>query len=182
MVSYSHKAEDLAQDQGRPLTGRMVLLWLIGFFVIVFGANGVMMHFAIATFSGLEEANAYSAGLSYDQQIRDEKAQEALGWSVDLSLQRSKAGMSEFVVRQHDAKGAAISDLEIVLLLEHPADRRRDQKLVLTPLAAGSYHQSAAIEAGRWDVITQIKQNDHLMFRSRNRVVIEPSVKETSQP
>lgn len=176
------KSEEIIPAEGRPLTGRMVLLWLIGFFMIVFAANGVMMHFAISTFSGIEEVNAYSEGLSYDKQIREEHAQEARGWSVDLSQRRINAATSEFTIQQKDSNGAALAGLEVELLLEHPADRRRDMRLVLMPTPSGDYRQSANVDAGQWDVVAQITQNGQQMFRSRNRIVIDDVGRGLSKP
>ena len=167
------QSEDLVPPQGRPLTGRMVLLWLIAFFGIIFAANGIMMHFAVSTFGGIDEANAYANGLSYDRQIRDEQAQEARGWRVDLSAQRKAQMLSEFSITQQDKAGVATSGLDVVLYLEHPADRRRDQRLVLIETSPGHYSQSATIDAGRWDAITEITHNGQQMFRSRNRIMID---------
>ena len=51
------------------LTGRKVLLLLVGFFSIVFLVNGVMIHLALKTFPGVEDARPYERGLAYDREI-----------------------------------------------------------------------------------------------------------------
>ena len=40
----------------RQLTGRMVLICLVGFFVVVAGVNAIMIAAAISTFGGVETA------------------------------------------------------------------------------------------------------------------------------
>ena len=60
--------------QGRELTGRMVLIWLVGFFAVVGAVNAVMIGAAISTFAGLEHDSPYQAGLAFDQEIAAARA------------------------------------------------------------------------------------------------------------
>ncbi len=53
----------------KPLTGRMVLVMLVAFFVVVFGVNGLMMTLAVQTLPGTEVDSAYSASLAYEKEI-----------------------------------------------------------------------------------------------------------------
>ena len=52
--------------QGRELTGRTVLMWLVGFFAVVGAVNAIMIGAAISTFAGLEHDSPYQAGLAFD--------------------------------------------------------------------------------------------------------------------
>ena len=38
----------------REITGRIVLLWLVGFFGVVFAVNGWLVQAATSTFAGLD--------------------------------------------------------------------------------------------------------------------------------
>ncbi|MBL4602812.1 MAG: FixH family protein, partial [Emcibacteraceae bacterium] len=43
----------------KPYTGKRILAWFVGFFLVVFLANGIMTYFALSTWTGLETENAY---------------------------------------------------------------------------------------------------------------------------
>ena len=59
------------------LTGRMVLLCLVGFFGVVFGVNGILVHEALSTFGGVDTDSAYQAGRMFEQDVAMAKAQDA---------------------------------------------------------------------------------------------------------
>ena len=60
----------------RQLTGRMVLLCLLGFFGVVFGVNGILIHEALSTFGGVDTESAYQAGRKFEQDVAMAKAME----------------------------------------------------------------------------------------------------------
>ncbi len=64
------------------MTGRTVLICLVGFFAVVAGVNAVMIRAAVSTFGGVETANAYQAGLAFAREIAAAEAQDALHWQV----------------------------------------------------------------------------------------------------
>ena len=67
---------------GRPLSGRTVLLSLLGFFGIVIAANGALVAFAIGTMPGLETEKPYQAGIGYNAEIAVARAQAGRGWRL----------------------------------------------------------------------------------------------------
>ena len=163
----------LAPPATRPLTGIKVLAWLVGFFGVVAGANGLLIHYAMSTFRGLDENNPYILGLSYNDQIAGEKAQDERGWKVDFSLRRPSIGQSEISVLQKDAQGVASTAIKAIAYFEHPSDRHRDISVALDDYGSGVYRQKTSIAPGAWDVILEMRQGDKQVFRSRNRVLIE---------
>ena len=50
----------------RELTGRHVLLWIVGFFAVIFAVNGILVRAATSTFGGLETQSSYKAGLMFE--------------------------------------------------------------------------------------------------------------------
>ena len=64
-----HTARKGCKAPARKVTGRMVLLCLLGFFAIVFAVNGVMIHEALSTFGGVETESAYQAGRKYEEDV-----------------------------------------------------------------------------------------------------------------
>ena len=73
-----------AANTGRPkeLTGRMVFICLVAFFAVIAAVNAVMIRAAVSTFSGIETANSYQAGLAFAREIAAAEAQDALHWQV----------------------------------------------------------------------------------------------------
>ena len=71
-----------------PITGRMVLLYFVAFFGIIFAMNFYMVRVAISSFSGVETESAYKAGLSFKNDVAAAHAQDARHWTVEASLQR----------------------------------------------------------------------------------------------
>ena len=62
----------------RELTGRHVLLWIVGFFAVVFAVNGVLVRAATSTFGGLETQSSYKAGLMFEQEVAKAERQDEL--------------------------------------------------------------------------------------------------------
>ena len=75
-----------ANDNGRPLTGRMVLVLLLAFFGLVTVVNVFMIRAAISTFGGVDTPSSYEAGLNYKAEESVAAAQSARHWDVSASL------------------------------------------------------------------------------------------------
>ena len=161
-----------APQTGRVLTGRMVLAWVLGFFAVVVGANGIMAHFAVKTFRGLASNHAYTDGLAYNNEIRAAHLQDALGWQVKGSLTRMAAGRTHLIFTQANAQGAAAEGIEWSLRFEHPVDRTRDKALALSMDKEGVYSGEVAIDPGQWGLALAISQNGRIIFQSHNKVEI----------
>ena len=89
----------------RRLTGRMVLLCLVGFFGVVFGVNGVLIHEALSTFGGVDTDSAYQAGRMFEHDVAMAKAQDALQWRVEAKVTPMPDGARRIDVVARDAAG-----------------------------------------------------------------------------
>jgi nitrogen fixation protein FixH len=158
--------------QGRELTGRMVLAWLVGFFAVVGAVNGVMIGAAISTFAGLEHDSPYQAGLAFDQEIAAARLQDALHWQVEAKMARSDAGETLVEISARDSGGAPVPDLGATATLVHPTDRRLDRELAMTQVGPGHFSGVTGTAAGQWDVVIELSHEGARRFRSRNRVVL----------
>ncbi len=132
----------------RELTGRAVLLWLVGFFGVVFAVNGVMVQAAISTFGGLETQSSYKAGLMFESEVAKAERQEALQWQVDGKLVRDRAGEAVLDISVRDAQGAPVSGLTADATLAHPADAKRDHVIHLSRTGAGAFRGADTRRAG----------------------------------
>jgi nitrogen fixation protein FixH len=159
------------RSAGRPWTGRMVLFTLFGFFGLVFAANGVLVHEALSTLSGVDTDSAYQAGRRYEREVALAKAQDARQWRVDARVTPAADG-SRLDIVARDAAGQPLSGLDASAIFERPTDRRLDRDVALTDDGAGRFHGSTALEAGQWDLVIEFSRRGEQLFRSRNRVVL----------
>lgn len=170
----------------RKLTGRTVLLCLIGFFGTVMAVNVVMIRAAISTHGGSEKISSYRAGLNFTRDRAAAQAQQVLNWQVDVVLPRREGGQGEgclsplngcaasgpVSVSIRDAQGRPLPGLEAKLILSHPTDSRRDQTLVLTDRGGGAYEGVIDTAPGGWIVDIDLDRDGEQMFRSSSRVVL----------
>ena len=160
-------------DQARPreLTGRMVLIWLVGFFGVVAAANAIMAAAAISTLSGLDSDSPYQAGLAFDEEIAAARAQQALHWQVDANVKRDEdKTLVEIAAR--DADGTPLPRLTATASLLHPADRRLDRDLTMTENAPGHFSGVTGTAAGQWDLVIELSRDGTRQFKSKNRIVL----------
>src|ERR1041384_6770580 len=122
----------------RPLTGRTVLICLIGFFAVVFIANGIMIRAAVSTFGGVETASSYQAGLAFAREAAAAHAQDELHWQVTARVRPTRGATLVDVVAR-DSAGRPLTDLTAAAHLAHPNDRRADQEVHLSAAAAGQF-------------------------------------------
>jgi nitrogen fixation protein FixH len=160
------------QPKGPPLTGRKVLVMLLAFFGVMFGVNFYMAREAIKTHPGLDRANPYDQGVAYNKEIAAAKAQEALGWSVDLT-RAQKGGATEVTATVKDKAGRLVSDLQATLHFEYPATSKRDRDVVASAVAEGVYSGEAELAPGHWDVVIEFTREGERLFRSRNAFNVE---------
>lgn len=155
----------------RPLTGRIVLLCLIGFFTVISIANGIMIRAAVTTFGGVETSSSYQAGLAYAREAAAAQAQNARHWQVKAAVQPLGA-LTLVDLDARDAVGAPLSGLTATVLLSHPTDQRADRAVTLSEESAGRFRGTVDRIAGQWDVVIELSRGGERVFRSRNRIVL----------
>ena len=158
---------------GRQLTGRAVLLCLVGFFGVVFGVNGILVHEALSTFGGVDTDSAYQAGRMFEQDVAMAKAQDARQWRVEAKVTPMTDGAKRVDVVARDAAGLLLGGMTLSAVFERPIDRRQDRGVAITEDSPGRFHGSAEIAAGQWDLIIELSRQGDRLFRSRNRVVLK---------
>lgn len=157
----------------RPITGRMVLFGLIGFFGIVVAVNAVFIAVSLRSFPGVETEDAYRKGLAYDRVIEDAAAQRALGWTVTVDWQGVGAARGRFVVRALGADGLALSGLAGSATFRRPTYAGEDRVVALVPEAAGVYVGEAALPGpGNWEVVLRLGHRGQRDFVLRERIMV----------
>jgi nitrogen fixation protein FixH len=158
--------------QPRELTGRMVLIWLVGFFVVVGAVNAVMIAAAISTFAGLEHDSPYQAGLAFEQEIAAARTQQALHWQVQAKVARTDGGQTLVEISARDANGTPLPGLGATASLVHPTDRRLDHDLAMTQDGPGHFSGMTRMAVGQWNVVIDLSRDGARQFRSKNRVIL----------
>jgi nitrogen fixation protein FixH len=159
----------------KEITGRHVLIGLLGFFGIMLLANGVFVYFALSTFNGLENPNAYRDGLHYNQRIAAAEKQAALGWSHRLAL--NEAGRLELTIR--DREGGAVFGLAVTGEIRRPVGDGPAHSLALNEIGDGLYAAApAGLEPGNWivslDALPARGGGEATAYRIKERLWLKP--------
>lgn len=129
----------------RRFTGWHMLAALLLMFGTIIAVNVVMASVAVSTFGGRVVDNSYVASQRFNGWLAQARAQEALGWTIELS--RSKGGRLE--LRTNAPAGAVVTGIA-----EHPLGREESRALRFTG-NNGSF--SAAAPPGRWLIKLEVK-------------------------
>jgi nitrogen fixation protein FixH len=150
------------------LTGRGVLLWLTGFFVVVIAVNVYFIVLAATTFRGEDEQKPYLQGVEFNQTLRLRAKQEKLGWHAFIDAARLASGAVRISVEVESAQGKAQSGLPLHGELRHPADENRDRAFDFAEIRPGRYEAEVPpITAGEWDVMVSAGETNQPFETSR---------------
>lgn len=154
----------------REITGRHVLLLMVGFFAVIIATDSWLVYKAVSTFGGIETQDAYRKGLAYNDRIAEERAQAALGWTKDARIEKNELRVS---IRDKDQKG--VGNLQITAVVGRPATNTSDLTLKLTEIGAGEYMATVgALEAGNWVATMEAREalsgSDRVVYQSKVRL------------
>lgn len=156
------------------LTGRTVLICLLGFFGIVIGVNVVMMTLAIETLPGTEVDSAYKASLAFNHEISAARQQVTRGWRITAHVERAPDGHADVLVEARDRAGAPLTNIIFSARLERPTDQRADRLVRLREKEVGIYRGEAEnVAVGLWDIVLEGERGKERVFLSRNRIVLQ---------
>lgn len=166
----SEMANDMAR---RPITGRTVLLSLVGFFGVIFAANAALIWLAVTSWNGVETESAYKDGSSYPREIAAAEAQASRDWHVAADVARSGDGVA-IEVDLKDARVRPLSGLEVTARLERPSHDREDVSLTLSEGEVGTYRGRVPhLSSGNWHLVLDAAGNGERLFRSVNKIILE---------
>jgi len=166
--------EATTRDAPREITGRTVLLCLLGFFAVVFAVNGVMIHEALSTFGGVETDSAYQAGRKYEEDVAMARAQDARQWRVEAKVEPTPDGITRLDIVAHDATGQPLAGLDAAVQFERPTDSRLDRRVTVIESSAGRFRGSVEdLPVGQWDLVIELSRRGNQMFRSVSRIVLK---------
>jgi|JI10StandDraft_1071094.scaffolds.fasta_scaffold176300_2 nitrogen fixation protein FixH len=158
------------QDRKGPLKGWHVLLWMIGFFGLMFVVNGFFLFYAITTFPGEDVKKSYAQGLEYNHTLAERAQQAQLGWRAEMGLIGS-----QLEIRLLDGSGAGVSGYDVEVQVRRLATTSADTVLPAGAQGGGIYLADVAqLAAGQWDVTAKVKHpnQDGTVFEAHKRINI----------
>jgi nitrogen fixation protein FixH len=146
----------------------------VAFFGVVLAANGAMIWIAFATWTGLETEGAYQKGLAYNRTLAAAKAQEELGWRVDLSVAPTGGRLAEIELKLADRNNNVMQDARVTAAFVRPTHAGHDLELVVPHIHAGIYGADAALPfSGVWELHLTVESGDDT-YRLRQRIYLRP--------
>ncbi|MCT4655946.1 MAG: FixH family protein [Cohaesibacter sp.] len=162
-----------AEKPEKQLTGKHVLMWVLGFFGVMFVANGFFIYYANTSWPGVEVESSYKEGKIYDEKLEQARQQEERAWHVDAQLKRS-SGQVFLVIEAKDKLGNALSGLDIKAEVGRPITDSQDHKLELVAEGNGIYKADVGtLDPGRWRVKISAFEKDELKFKSVGQTTLD---------
>lgn len=125
----------------------------VGGFAVVFVVNLVMMYFAFDSWTGVDRADAYTAGLAYDETLAAAEAQRALGWAVDVEVAEAGEGRAQVRVTVADDDGMPLDRADVLARFHRPTHGGADFETPLGWHGSGRYGAEVDVPLrGLWEV------------------------------
>lgn len=145
--------------------GRYIPWLFVAGFAIVVAVNGIMITFAVGSFSGLYTPKPRERGLHYNTVVAEQKARDALGWRIDTSW-RAETGRLEVAVS--DANGQPLAGARVAAELIRPVEKRAPVGVTLSPVDAGKFAGYVQLPVrGNWDLDLVIEHQGERFAQTR---------------
>jgi len=154
-----------------PVTGRHVLIYLLGFFGVILIANVIYIWLALSTFNGERTENAYDKGLQYNQTLALADAQAKRPWHAALTA--APAAGSQRLQITMDLDGTAPAGLRASATLIRPTVSGYDMAVDLTKTGTKHFEAEVALPLpGVWDVEVDLLRDGTVVYRRTTRVLV----------
>lgn len=143
--------------------------WIfVAAFLVVFAVNGVMISFALSSFSGLASDRHYEDGLAWNRVLAEADRQAALGWTADARVARAPGQGREIVVRLTDRDGRPVTGAAVFGDLRRPAERAAPVLFDAVERTPGEYAAFVALpRGGNWELHVRATRGDDRLDRRR---------------
>jgi nitrogen fixation protein FixH len=153
------------------LTGRKVLAALLGVFAVVLAVNGTFAYFAISTWPGYAQNDAYERGLRYNDVLEEARRQKALGWTSNISAERD--GLVR--VRLTGQGNVPVNLRSVSVTLSRFLGDPKEMILALSVDAEGGFFgRSAPLAPGLWSAVIQAEDASGRKFRMQHSIEVRP--------
>ncbi len=126
-------------------------------FAVVIAVNGVMLHFALSSWTGVQTEQHFLKGLKYNQDLAGARAQAERGWKVTTDFTATEAQKGILALTLHDKHGNLLKDAEVKVAFIRPTSEGHDVRLDLPYLGEGRFAAPVALPLpGQWDLRVEI--------------------------
>jgi nitrogen fixation protein FixH len=145
-----------------------------GMFFVIFAANAAMVGVALDSWRGLVTTDAYDKGVAYQRAIEAEKREEALGWSIDLSVEHPRPKRADVTVSVTDDRGRPLDADRVRVGFVRPTQEGYDSLHTLTALGGGKFAKSVQLPLkGLWELRIEAEKGRDAVRVSRRITVTE---------
>ena len=140
--------------------------WIfVGCMLLVVAVNGVLVYFALSTWTGLETRDHYNKGLAYNENLAAARMQVERGWQMRVAFTTDpdaggdRAG--HLAVTFADRDGQPVEGLRVAAALIRPTHEGYDLDVPLRATGAGVYAGPVALPLpGLWDARVMARRGD----------------------
>lgn len=144
----------------RHFTGRHMLIVMVAFFGTVIAVNITMAMFATRTFGGTVVDNSYVASQKFNGWLQAARDQDALGWSLGLTMAENRYPVIVAAAGEAPLVGAVVT-----ATAKHPVGRAPDIALSFTEVAPGQFRAAQPLPAGRWNIHMEAARDGAVLRR-----------------
>lgn len=148
-----------------------MFVWGMALVVVV---NGVMVWFALSTFTGTTVDRAYERGRLYNEVIAEAERQAKLGWRFSI-LWEADASVPLFgrvVLVAADASAAPLNRLSVEAVVLRPLEAPDPLPLGFTQVGPGRYVAPLTLpRPGQWEVRLEARRGGEGPVDHRQRIV-----------
>ena len=128
-----------SQTRSRRQPGWYIPWLLLPPFIVVLIANGILIHSAFSSFSGLTSEHASDEGAHYNLALAAAQAQAERGWQVALAYTGAGGLKGQVAVTLRDRDGRPLNGAEVRASLLRPTSAGADETVRLTERGDGRY-------------------------------------------
>lgn len=141
---------------------------------LVVVVNGVMVYFALSTFTGTTVDRAYERGRLYNQVLAEAERQAALGWRFELRwAPATEPHAGRLVISATDRSGAPLEGLAIAGKVVRPLGRPEPIPLAFAQAGSGRYVVPVMLDgAGQWEVRLAARRGADGPVELRERIIV----------
>lgn len=150
----------------RPITGKMVLAWIVAFFAVIIAVNLTFVYFALDSWPGLTTQKAYEEGIAYNQTLEGAARQDAMGWRSHVVLGPSTPKGTRLLTLTMTGPDGALAGLAAQARLTRPLGEGLTVDVTLAEDRPGLYAALLRLPAlGRWQAEVTARAPDGRSFR-----------------
>ncbi len=151
--------------------GRSAWRWfpwaVAGIMGIVIAANVGLVFTAMRSFPGAAEGNGFTLSNEYNQVLKDEAKQEALGWTLAIALDATQRPTLTLT----DHAGHALDQASVQASAARPLGPPQTTPLGMHAVGTGRYLSELALARGQWDVTLRVQHGNDVVRAVRRLIV-----------